>query len=298
MTSWKSVLELDPSRKIIAGSESMLCDAIRRGADLRIYTEFRHNEHIDLTSKNPELIQEVSEFAVTYLVKKSWSAGVMTLRQPVDLPMGFGRSSMSFFLYNQNGEQAIARPHLDGKPAAGQPGPSQDAGYPGMAKYHTRTAWDSDTNAPSHNFVYDFESFKYCVSDAWREVFSHAADGKPTGGSLDELIGAFVKGCEMKVAVSGICDDLSPPGTNPIEHELFVRIGPGYYYTDQRLFMVESHPLVRVRPAIPMQYVSRGWDFGWLFLRTDGRAMYRKCDPYTLQFKDVEHRLALRWFVR
>ena len=27
-----------------------------RGADLRIYTEFRHNEHIDITSNNPEII--------------------------------------------------------------------------------------------------------------------------------------------------------------------------------------------------------------------------------------------------
>lgn len=298
-TAWKSVLELDSARNVTAGSTAALASAIARGADLRIYTDFRHNEHIDVTSKNPELVQEVSEFAVTYLLRMSWSAGIMTLRQPVNLPLGFGRPSMSFFLYNQDGEQAIARPHLDGAPAAGELGPSPAVGHPGMAKYHTRTAWDEKTNAPSHNFVYDFGAFRFCVSDTWREVFANDADGKPAGGSLDELIDAFLKACEMKVAVRDLCTDLAGSSSAaPIEHEVFVRVGPGYYYTEQRLFMSGSHPLVRIRPNIPMQYVSRGWDFGWLMLRTDGRAVYRKCDPYSLAFQDVESRYAIRWFVR
>ena len=45
MNNIKSVLELDMNRNIISGSPKDLRDAIRRGADLRIYTEFRHNEH-------------------------------------------------------------------------------------------------------------------------------------------------------------------------------------------------------------------------------------------------------------
>ena len=31
-----------------------------------------------------------------------------------------------------------------------------------------------------------------------------------------------------------------------------------------------SHLVVRVKPAVPMRYESHGWDFGWLYLRTDG----------------------------
>lgn len=59
------------------------------------------------------------------LFEKSWSAEIMTMRQPVSLPRCFGtRSSMSFFLYNQDGRQAIARPYLDGIPAGGVPGSS------------------------------------------------------------------------------------------------------------------------------------------------------------------------------
>jgi hypothetical protein len=50
MTRWKSVLELDSHREVTAGSPNALCAAIRRGADLRIYTEFIHNQHIDPTS--------------------------------------------------------------------------------------------------------------------------------------------------------------------------------------------------------------------------------------------------------
>ncbi|RKX97226.1 MAG: hypothetical protein DRZ90_06885, partial [Spirochaetes bacterium] len=62
MKSWKNVLELSSNRNIVSGSEKALCDAIGRGADLRIYTEFRHNEHIDTSSDNNDLISEVSEF--------------------------------------------------------------------------------------------------------------------------------------------------------------------------------------------------------------------------------------------
>jgi hypothetical protein len=48
----------------------------------------------------------VAEFRVTYLLDDSWSAGIMTLRQPVELPEGFGpRPSLSCFLYNQDGSQ-------------------------------------------------------------------------------------------------------------------------------------------------------------------------------------------------
>src|SRR4051812_702256 len=118
-------LTLDGDRSIRAGSPAALADAIRRAADLRIATEFRHNEHIDTSSGSRELIREVAEFRVTYLIEDRWSAGIMTLRQPVDLPDGFGpRPSMSFFLYNQDGQQAIARPFLDRQPATGARGPS------------------------------------------------------------------------------------------------------------------------------------------------------------------------------
>ena len=80
MTAWTCALTLDSTRQTIAGSETALVDAIRRGADLRVYTEFRHNEHIDVGSTNSELVREVAEFAVTYLVDDRWAAGLMSLR--------------------------------------------------------------------------------------------------------------------------------------------------------------------------------------------------------------------------
>ena len=43
-------LTLRADRSVESGSEAELAAAIRRGADLRIYTEFRHNEHIDTAS--------------------------------------------------------------------------------------------------------------------------------------------------------------------------------------------------------------------------------------------------------
>jgi hypothetical protein len=98
-----SPLALNADRSVRSGSFAALADAIRRAADLRIATEFRHNEHIDTDSASAELVREVAEFRVTYLLDDHWSAGIMTLRQPVSLSDGFGpRPSMSFFLYNQD----------------------------------------------------------------------------------------------------------------------------------------------------------------------------------------------------
>ncbi len=159
---WACALELRSDRSVSAGSSKVLCDAIRRGADLRILTEFIHGEHIDPDSPSREIIREVCDFQITYLLDDRWAAGIMQQRQPISLPDGFGvRPSMSFFLYNQDGEQGIARPYLDGLPATGQIGSTPPPDHAKIPKYHQHDNWDADTNAPSHNFVYDFEIFRY-----------------------------------------------------------------------------------------------------------------------------------------
>jgi len=296
---WKSVLTLDSARKRVAGSEDELARAIRRGADLRIYTEFRHNEHLDTSSENDELVQEVSEFRVTYLLDDYWTAGIMSLRMPIEPPGGFGpRPSMSFFLYNQDGRQAIARPHLDGRECAGQRGPAELDDFSSMPKYHQFDNWDVGTNAPSHNFVYDFETFRFCVRDDWREVLSHTAEGRVLSGSLEELTEAFASGVEIKVAVCGLCDDVEGSTGEPHDHELFVQTGPSYFHTEQKLFVAGTHPVIRVEPAIPLQYASGNWDFGSLMVRTDGLVARWLADPYTLKFTKSESRHDVRWFVR
>jgi len=298
MTGWTSALELSSAREVTAGSTQALCDAIRRGADLRIYTEFRHNEHIDTTSSNPELIKEVSEFDITYLLNDNWTAGFMSLRQPIALPDSFGpRASMSFFLYNQDGHQAIARPYLDGGEITGTPGPSPLDDFSDMPKYHQFDNWDAGTNAPSSNFIYDFECYRYYVCDRWQEMLSHAADGTVLSGSIEALTDAFARGCALKVAISGLCADMAVEGEELVDHEVFVSIGPGYYYTEQQLFIAGTHPLIRVRPAIPLHYSSGNWDFGWIMPRTDGQTALLIYDPYTLQTVRMNQHYAMRWFV-
>jgi hypothetical protein len=310
-TPWTCVLELDATRTPIDGSAEALVDAIRQGSDLRIGTEFFHNEHIDVGSARAERVREVAEFGVTYQVQDRWAGAIMSLRQPVALPDSFGpRSSMSFFLYNQDGRQAIARPYLDGLPADGVRGPSSCVSPADMPKYHTHDSWDEETNAPSSNFTYDFEVYRYLVRNDWEEVLSHDADGGVRSGSVEELVTAFSEGCAIKVGISDLCADLAhkadlglaqadlaDPGA-AMEHELFVEIGSSYCYLEQGLFIAGSHPVVRVKPDTPLSYRSRGWDFGWLLLRTDGAVVYRRCDPYTLAFNDMEKKCSIRWFVR
>jgi hypothetical protein len=296
---WQCVLVLDRERKPVSGSPEALSAAIRRGADLRINTEFRHNEHIDTKSSNPELIQEVADFRVTYLLEDRWVAGMINLRMPIALPTGFGdRPSMSFFMYNQDGRQAIARPHLDGKKPTGEPGPSPLDDHSDMPKYHQLDSWDGDTNAPSSNFIYDFETFRFWVCDDWQEVFSHKADGKVLGGSIDALGREFALGREVKVGITGLCADMAENPASATSHEVFVQCGSCYYYTVRKQFMAASQPVVRVKPAIPLLYRSKGWDFGWLMPRSDGHVARWLVNPYTLKFAQSEGRYAIRWFVR
>ncbi|MHB9106564.1 MAG: hypothetical protein ACYDCO_05850 [Armatimonadota bacterium] len=293
MQSWTNVLTLNSAREVVSGSPQALCDAVRRGADLRIATNFYHHEHIQPGAAQQDLIHEVSEFRVTYLLDDRWAAGCMTLRQPIEPPIAFGpRPSMSFFLYNQDGRQAIARPFLDGPPAAGHPGPSAPDSHTDMPKYHQRDAWDGATNAPSQNFIYDFEVYRFFVNSRWQEVLSHDEQGSVRSGSFAALSDAFQAGREIKVGISGLCADMGD-----LPHEVFVQTCTGYLYPERGYFSAETQPLVRVAPAIPLAYRTRGWDFGWAIARTDGSLRMRRCDPYTLHFTDHQSRAAMRWFV-
>ena len=96
------------------------------------------------------------------------------------------------------------------------------------------------------------------------------------------------------MGIRGLCADLG----EAVEHEVFVQTGPGYYATERRIFCAGTQPVVRVAPAIPLAYRSRGWDFGWLMVRSDGLVARWLCDPYTLKFAKSEARCAVRWFVR
>ena len=296
---WTCALELKSDRSVSSGSAIALCDAIRRGADLRILTDFIHGEHIDPASPSNEIIHEVCDFQITYLLDNRWAAGIMQQRQPISLPDGFGtRPSMSFFLYNQDGEQGIARSYLDGRLSTGRLGSTPAPEHPEMPKYHQHDNWDADTSAPSHNFVYDFEVFRYFVRDDWRQVLEHDANGAVVSGSIDDLAQAFSRGRQIKLAVCGLCDDLAADPDDVLTHEVFIQAGSCYYYTEQKLFIAGANPLVRVRPAIPLQYATRAWDITWLMARTDGAIVLRRVDPYTLKFDEQKGRYAMRWFIR
>ena len=161
--------------------------------------------------------------------------------------------------------------------------------------------WDQGTNAPSNSFTYEYEVTRFIVNDVWYEVFAHDAEGNPTAGSLQDLAAAFGQGCETKVGIRGLCADLHPSRQDSPDHEVFVQTGAGYYYPQHPLdgsFMTCTQPVVRIGPAIPLEYQSRGWDFGFAMPRTDGFVALWLCNPYTLKFHKAEGRYPVRWFVR
>ncbi|NLX97161.1 MAG: hypothetical protein GXY83_13385 [Rhodopirellula sp.] len=71
----KCVMTLDERRQLVAGNPNDLRAAVARGADLRSYSEFIHNEHIDPKSTSAEPVQESMDMRCTYLLDRRWVAG-------------------------------------------------------------------------------------------------------------------------------------------------------------------------------------------------------------------------------
>ena len=149
--------------------------------------------------------------------------------------------------------------------AAPAPEPAGQGTWP--IKYRVLDAHDRGTRAPSHNFVYRFDRYRFCVSERWRQVLAHDERGAVRSGSVEELGEALRQGRELKVAVGGLCADLS----GATAHEVFVHVGASWHMTGSGTVVAGTHPVVRVAPAIPLRYRSGGWDFGWLLAGTDGR---------------------------
>jgi hypothetical protein len=163
-----------------------------------------------------------------------------------------------------------------------------------MPKLRDTTAFDLGSHAPSRNFIYDMEVYRYFVRDEWEELYSVAADGRVERGSVDAIEEAHIAGRELKVGIRELCTDL---GRGP-GHEVFSLLGSGFFHTRMRVYDSLTHPLVRVAPAVPVEYHSHGWDVAWVHVRTDGECIVRRLDPYTRRFEDRPGRYGLRFFAR
>ncbi len=299
-SAWTPALTLSSDRSVAGGTADALAAAIGRGADLRVYTEFLFEEHIvpggDGDANHDGVVREVIDFRETILLGGTHVAGVTTLRQALFPPFGFnGDPRMSYFLYQGDGRQACANLLLGDVPSDVRPGVRGDLPTPAdMPKMSPEVVYDIGTAGPSRNFVYDMEVYRYFVRDDWQELLAHDADGNVERGSIDAIEEAQVAGREIKVGIHGLAADL---GAGP-DHEVFTLVGSGFFHTRMRLYDSLTHPLVRVAPAIPLEYHSNGWDVAWVFLRTDGAATLRVLNPYTRQFTDRPARFACRWFAR
>lgn len=303
--AWNCVLELRPDRSIAAGSFSALCDAVRRAADLRIYTEFLFEEHIvpggDGHPDHSGLIREVIDFRETILVDDRHAAGITTFRQPLHPPFGFNgtQPKMSYFLYNMDGQQACANVLLDSTQSQVQPGERREIPSPvEMPKMSRETVWDQGTCGPSRNFIYDMEVYRFIVRDDWEEILAHDETGRVSHGSFDALEQAQIGGREIKVGLRNLCAELGVNSGTGVDHEVFSLLGSGFLHTKLRVYNALTHPLVRIAAAIPLHYQSRNWDVSWVYLGTDGQACLRSLDPYSRRFTDRPTRFACRWFAR
>ena len=124
-----------PDRRVTAGSQaSSSALAIGRGADLRVYTEFRFEEHIapggDGHPDHDGLIREVIDFRETILdLEGRHTAAVTTLRQPLEppfrVPTGPGRRC-PYFLYQSDGRPwrcaNVLLDHVEGAAETGRAG--------------------------------------------------------------------------------------------------------------------------------------------------------------------------------
>ncbi len=310
---WTVALALDPRRQVIGGSKQALVDALARGADLRVYTEFLFQEHIEPAwTGDPSLrgpIREVIDFRETIIVEGCHAAGVTTLRQPLHPPLGFNGTAakMAYFCYTSDADQACANVLIAGSDAdaARAPGAPQRGARmtrptpPDMPKMSPEDAFDLGTLGPSRTFVYDMEVYRFIVRDDWQEVLAHDADGAVLRGSIDALEEAQIAGRELKVAIRGLGAEVGAAvGLPPLDHEIISCVGSGFFHVGARLYNALTHPIIRVAPAIPLRYRSQGWDLVWVHLRTDGLATVRRMDPWTQAWRDTQARYAARWFAR
>ena len=288
-------MSLDGNRNIISGSTEQLVECINRCSDLKIGTKFRHDEHMDISSPIKDCVHEISEFHQTIIIDNDWCAGFMTLRQPADIPYGFGpRASLSLFMYNQNGMQAVARPFLDGQKPTGFKGLCIPTQYTEHTKMKYFDCFDNGTNAPSMNFVYEFDRFDFLVKDTYQEVLSHDENGCIRSGSFHQLNEAYKTGADLKVGITGICNDLMH--TTYMKNEIFVHLSYCYLYAESGLFLAETQPFVRVSPEKPLVYKTDNWDYCWAIPHTNGKVNLLVMNPYTLEFTKTEHKLPVRWF--
>ncbi len=301
---WATILELAPDRSVSAGSKTALADAIRRGADLRIYTEFLYEEHILPGGGDPALdglIREVIDFRETLLIDDGYVAGITTLRQPLEPPHGFNGPDpkMSFFMYSMDGEQALANLVLGEMGERAAPGDRLVVPTPAdMPKMGAQEFFDIGTSGPSRNFVYAMERYRFVVRDEWQEILAHDAAGRVGTGSFAALEAAQIAGRELKVAIRDLGADLAGSGTRSMPHETFTLVGSGFVHVRAGLYVTLTHPLVRIAANLPIRYETDNWDVAWVFMRTDGQAQVRRIDPYTRQWEDRPARFACRWFVR
>lgn len=294
MSKPEIVLSLDRERKAVKGSVELLNGKIRNGADLRICTGFLHNEHIDVGSEDDQMVNEASAFPETVLVDGKWSACFMTVRQPVALRDGFGYpNSLSLFLYNQDGRQALARWVMDGTTAKSI---RKDTERFGMRKMHTMDIFDSDTPGVSKNFIYDFEYYDFIVNDCYEEIYANTGEDVCIKGNIGDLEDAYRCGRGIKLAVKGISGVLW--GDRGHEDEIYIHCGSSFYYTKDRLMITNTLPLVSVPADIPLSYKPRSYRYCWIVARTDGRVEIRSYNPFDNLWETRAAFLPLRWFAQ
>ena len=300
MDRWTCVYELNSQREPVAGCADGLSKAIRRGADLRLCTTFDYEEHMGPGPELQGLVEESVDLRMTYLIDDRWAAGITTTRFPADSCLGFQPyPSLSFFLYNQDGHQGIARAFFTGQGLATAENTESKVGQI-APKFSVQSIHDAGTRSPSQNFIYNFGYFRFYVCDDWTEVLAHDAEGNVLSGSHEELGEAARAGCSLKVGVRDLCLGLGLGiADDPcLTHEVFIELGSVYHHRDRKLLGAESLPVVRVTPAIPLAYAGGAWNFGWILPRTDGTVFHEVVDPYTRAFQQVTTRNAVRWFAR
>ena len=288
-----NVLSLDENRSITEGSTRKLNEEIRKGAEIRISTGFLCNEHIDVESDDDQLMVETTHFEETVLIDDHWSAYYMTLRQPVSANQGlFGDpSSLSLFLYNQDGRQALARVIMDGRRDEVSLAHTEDGG---MAKMHTFSINDADTPGISKNFIYDFEFYRFMACSCYEEIYANDANGDMVSGDIDALGAAYACGRPIKIAFKGLSDVMW--GKTGHTDEIYIQCGSSYYYTDNKVMLTNTHPFVSVPADIPMTYKPRSFRYCWLVASTDGRTEVRSYDPFLSEWKITKANLPVRWF--
>ena len=250
-SEWVMALEQRADYSVVTGSATAVADAVRRGADLRVYM-------------TADLYEETLIFQQTYAGEGEAFAGMVSHHNSFEhLGTNVDQPYICLFKYDDSGIHSAVKWHLD-------------------------NTIINESGAP-HNYG----MYRWYVSDRWRLVYEHDADGNPISGDLEELKEHVRQGKTVRAGVRQLCG-LAQDDTGGPRHISFLTTMLAFIWDGQ--VVLNCDPALVGPPQWPYTW-SDGLHYAIMRPSTAGQFDCFLAEPGKLPFKRVTRRRGMQWLV-